>query len=85
MAKARKSAARGSGGAGRKSKAKGKGKGKSGGFEVEEQGGDGEEAAGPGATLETALIYVTFLALVVGLILAQMDLSSTYGKGMFGG
>ena len=50
------------------------------GFEVENP----EEAAvgPPPASLEQGLILVTFVALVVGLILAQMDLSSTYGKGL---
>lgn len=78
MAKARKNPTRGGGGASRKSKTKNSG------FEVEEQGDEAAVAA-PSTSLETALIYVTFVALLVGVILAQMDLGSTYGKGMFGG
>ena len=78
MAKARKNPARGGGGS-----KKSKSRAKEASFEVEEQG---EAAAAPAQTsLETALVYVTFVALIAGLIMAQMDLAATYDMGMLGG
>lgn len=76
MAKARKNPTRGGGSR--------KARSKDGGFEVEEQDGLDDGAADNGAGLESALVFVTFLALVIGLIVSQMDLSSSFGKGMLG-
>ena len=53
--------------------------GKDAGFEVEESTG----AKAPGLTLEDGLVWVTFTALVVGLIAAQIGLAD-YGGGLFG-
>lgn len=50
-------------------------------FEVEENADQGAQAAG----LENGLIMVTFAALLVALILSQVELGSSFGKGMFGG
>ena len=50
------------------------------GFEIEES--LAAEASPVGASLEQGLIMVTFVVLVIGLILAQMDLSASYGKGL---
>ena len=63
-----------------KTKPAARGKGKAATLDVQdEQGGD---AAAP-ASLETALVYVTFLALLLALVLSQIELSSSYGKGLF--
>jgi hypothetical protein len=43
---------------------------------------DGAEAAAP-AGLENGLVLVTFIALAVALVLSQIELSSSYGKGLF--
>lgn len=77
MAKSRKNPTRGGGGSARKSK--------DAGFEVEEQSAEGQSSAPAGASLETALVYVTFVALIIGLIMAQSDLASSYNQGLFGG
>ena len=70
MAKKRKAPARGGA----------RGKAKDTGFEVQDQ--DQEDAvSGPQIGLETGLIFVTFIALIVGFILAQTDLSSSYAEG----
>ena len=53
-------------------------------FEVEDQDELEAAAAGPGGDLETALVFVTLIALVVGIILAQVELSGSYGQGLFG-
>lgn len=44
---------------------------------------ESEPAAGPGHTIETGLIFVTFLALLVGIVLAQMALKKYYDAGLF--
>ncbi|MDG2149621.1 MAG: hypothetical protein P8N09_08860 [Planctomycetota bacterium] len=79
MAKSRKNPTRGGGGSARKTKSK------NAGFEVEEQPAEGETSPSAGASLETALVYVTFVALLAGLIMAQSDLASSYNQGLFGG
>jgi len=53
---------------------------KSADFEVEEQ-----EQGGQPAGIEGSLVLVTFVALVVALVLSQIELGSSFGKGMFGG
>ena len=65
------------------SRSSGRGKGKDTGFEVEDSQDEAEAGPMP-ASLETGLVFVTFVALVIGLILAQLDLGSTYGQGLFG-
>ena len=49
------------------------------GFEVEDSAAP---AKGASATLEDGLVWVTLVALVVGLIAAQLGLSD-YGAGLF--
>jgi hypothetical protein len=78
VAKSRKNPTRGGGGS-RKPKAKAKSEAS---FEVEEHG---EGAPAAGTSLETALVYVTFIALLIGLVMAQMDMAATYDMGMLGG
>jgi len=46
-----------------------------------ENAGDGEAAAPMG--IENALVIVTFIALLVGLVLSQIELSASFGKGLF--
>ena len=55
-------------------------RGKDAEFEVEDQ----TAPQGPSAGLETGLIFVTFAALLVGVVLAQIELGSTFGRGLFG-
>lgn len=50
------------------------------GFEVEDS--SAAPAKGASATLEDGLVWVTLVALVVGLIAAQLGLSD-YGAGLF--
>ena len=69
--KSRKSPARGS-----------KAKAKDTGFEVEDQEEvEAVEGGASAAGIETGLVFVTFVALIVGFVLAQIDLSSNYGEG----
>lgn len=70
-----KSARRGGGGAagGRRSKDTE--------FQVEEAAVD----SGPKAGLESGLVVVTFVALLIGIVMAQMELGDAFGKGLFGG
>ncbi|RKY20969.1 MAG: hypothetical protein DRQ55_05855 [Planctomycetota bacterium] len=63
--------------------ARGKGKGRAKAastLDVEDQDGAAPKA---GTNTETALVYVTFLALLVALVLSQIELGSSYGKGLF--
>lgn len=53
---------------------------KSADFEVEDQ-----EQSGPAAGIEGSLVLVTFVALIVALVLSQIELGSSFGKGPFGG
>ena len=46
---------------------------------------ESEPASGAGHTLETGLIFVTFLGLLTGIIVAQMALDKYFDKGLFGG
>ena len=71
MAKKRKAPARGGS----------RGKAKDAGFEVQDSDQEEAAASGPQAGIETGLIFVTFVALIVGFVLAQMDLSNSYGDG----
>jgi len=66
----------------RKPKAPGRSRAKEASFEVEDQAA-AAEPAGPAATLETGLVFVTFIALLVGLLLSQIELSSSFGRGLF--
>jgi hypothetical protein len=62
---------------------RGKGRAKKGaGFEVEESG---DAAAGQAAGIESGLVVVTFVALIVALLLSQIELADSFGKGLFGG
>jgi len=63
-----------------------RGKGKDSGFEVEDQG---QAAGAPGAdpaapSVEQLIVMVTFVALFVALLLSQIELGSSYGRGLFG-
>lgn len=49
-------------------------------FEVEDQ----DAPKGPQAGLEAGLVFVTFAALVVAIVMAQMELASSFGKGLLG-
>lgn len=55
-------------------------RGKDAEFEVDDQ----TAPQGPTAGLETGLVFVTFAALVIGIVLAQIELGSTFGRGLFG-
>ena len=64
-----------------KGKAAGGRKGKK--AEVELETADGAEAPAENpAGLEQALVMVTFIALITALILSQIELSGSYGKGL---
>jgi hypothetical protein len=66
----------------RGNKGKSAGRGKKAALALDVETEDGGEAAAP-AGLENGLVLVTFLALVVALVLSQIELSSSYGKGLF--
>ena len=53
--------------------------------EVEVEAAGDEEEAKPETTLETALIFGTTIALVVGIVVGLMELGKHYGAGPFGG
>jgi len=54
------------------------------GLEVEEAMADDEVGGQPAAGLESGLVVLTFIALIVALVLSQMELGSAFGKGMLG-
>ncbi len=41
---------------------------------------DGVESAGTAHTIESGLVLVTFVALIVALVLIEMEMSSSYGS-----
>ncbi len=65
-------------------------KGKDAGFEVQDQGQDPGQADGSanatpaGPSAEQMIVLVTFVALLAALILSQVELGSSYGRGLFG-
>ena len=71
-------------------------RGREAGFEIQDQdqgpesgAGGPEQTEGRGAapgtvTLEQMVVLVTCVALVVAFLLSQIDLASSYGKGLFG-
>lgn len=62
-------------------RAKPAGRARTGGnFEVQDESGAANAA--PAEGLERMLLVITLVALLVGLVLSQMELSSSYGKGL---
>jgi len=63
--------------------ARSKGRAKKGaGFELEE---NVDSVDVQPAGIENGLVLVTFAALIIALILSQIELGGSFGKGMFGG
>lgn len=65
-------------------KRKGGGKAAGRGLEVEEAMADDDAVAQPAAGVESGLVVLTFVALVVALVLSQMELGNSFGKGLLG-
>lgn len=62
---------------------RGKPSARRGAIEVGQEGDDGGAAAPAPASLESSLVLLTFIALITALVLSQLELSQSYGKGLF--